>query len=91
MKLYTLKDMAEYFKVSKQYINKLKNNDPNFPIPNDKKGRVHLFDEEQVKAYEKVRDFRKPHANRVESMKRRGIEPMQPLESEAAEENHDSN
>lgn len=72
--------MAEHFGVTKQYINKLKNEDPNFPDPTEKKGRIYLYTKEQVEAYGKVKDFSKPHTNRLEREKR--------LEAEAHENNN---
>jgi transcriptional regulator with XRE-family HTH domain len=68
--VFTLKDMAEFFGVTKQYINKLKNEDSNFPEPVQKKGRIHLYTKEQVEAYGKLRDFKNPHTNRLERLKR---------------------
>lgn len=68
--VYTLKDMAEYFGVTKQYINKLKNEDVNFPEPAEKKGRIHLYTKKQVESYGKLRDFHNPHTNRIERLKR---------------------
>ena len=70
--LFMLKDMAEYFNVTKQYINKLKNEDPNFPKPTFEKGRVYLYTKEQVEKYGQLRNFGKPHANRLERIKKEG-------------------
>ncbi|QFG05354.1 DNA binding protein [Bacillus phage 031MP004] len=70
LEIFTLKDMAEYFGVTKQYIHKLKNEDANFPKPIEKKGRVHLYTKKQVLAYGKLRDFSNPHPNRLERMKK---------------------
>jgi transcriptional regulator with XRE-family HTH domain len=72
LEIFTLKDIADYFGVTKQYINKLKNEDPNFPEPAEKKGRIHLYTKKQVEAYEKIRDFKNPHTNRLERLKREG-------------------
>jgi hypothetical protein len=70
IQVFTLKDIAEFFGVTKQYINKLKNEDPNFPEPAEKKGRIHLYTLEQVQAYGKLRNFENPHTNRLERLKR---------------------
>ncbi|QFG05710.1 DNA binding protein [Bacillus phage 035JT001] len=74
LELFTLKDMAEYFGVTKQYINKLKNEDANFPEPTEKKGRIHLYTKKQVLAYGKKKDFSNPHTNRLERLKKEGSE-----------------
>lgn len=68
--VFTLKDMAEHFGVTKQYINKLKNEDSNFPEPAEKKGRIHLYTKAQVEAYGRTKNFSNPHTNRLERMKR---------------------
>lgn len=68
--LFTLKRMAEYFNVTKQYINKLKNGDSNFPEPHQKIGRTYLYTKEQVDAYGKLKDFETPHPNRVDRIQR---------------------
>lgn len=68
--LFTLKEMADYFGVTKQYMNKLKKEDDNFPEPVGKKGRVHLFTLDQVIAYGEVKCFDKPHSNRIARMQR---------------------
>jgi hypothetical protein len=78
-----LKDMADYFGVTKQYIHKLKNEDENFPEPIMHR-RVYAFTKEQVIEYGKTKDFKsKPHTNRVERMKR--------LEEEGNEGQTDTN
>lgn len=68
--IYTLKDIADYFGVTKQYINKLKKEDSNFPEPTEKKGRIHLYTKDQVETYAKIRNFKNPHTNRIERIKR---------------------
>lgn len=68
--LYTLKEMAEHFGVTKQYMNKLKNEDANFPIPVGKIGRINLFTKEQLDGYGKVKNFSNPHSNRIARMQR---------------------
>lgn len=70
-KFFNLTEMAERWNVTKQYVNKLKNNDSNFPEPVMTKGRVHLFTEEQVIQYENVKKFdRAMHTNRTERISR---------------------
>jgi hypothetical protein len=70
MDLYTLKDIADFYGVTKQYMNKLKNEDDNFPEPALKKGRVHLYTKEQVLAFGETRDFDNPHTNRKKRLER---------------------
>lgn len=72
--LFTLKDIAEYFNVTKQYINKLKNTDESFPKAAQTKGRIYLYTKDQVEAYGKIRDFSKPHTNRIERLAKEGAE-----------------
>lgn len=70
-RFFNLTEMAERWNVTKQYVNKLKNNDSNFPEPVMTKGRVHLFTEEQVIQYENVKKFdRTMHTNRADRISR---------------------
>ena len=70
LQLYTLKDMAEHYNVTKQYINKLKNTDQNFPKPAQTKGHIHLYTKDQVDAYGEIRDFSNPHTNRLKRLEK---------------------
>jgi hypothetical protein len=70
MEFYTLSDMAKRWNVSKQYVNKLKNEDSNFPEADMKKGRYYLYKLETVESYERTKDFDNPHTNRIERIQR---------------------
>lgn len=72
LQLFNLTELSKRWNVTKQYVNKLKKEDMNFPEPVMTKGRTHLYTLEQIQKYEANKNFHVMHTNRLERIEREG-------------------